>query len=385
MADQDKALQVLVPEVRTLARPASGPLIAARGVIQRSPAIQAVFVQAKAEGWSEDRLADVLEGQLGASLEGTPAEVRQAALYLAAEHLQFGDALLLVSRETGRAIARVTDEDIWQPPMVPRESGGMAKPLPRLRPELEGFLYQCVHDHDREARLATDLAVRTQQTAFLAEEGDRRLLISTREGRRVIENEIRARGEQILEGTTGIVRDFLAYFSGEAGPDLMTSLTMARTRTEISDLVAVNYRFAHANGQYASLANEWAREIARTLGVEAHQRNPAKQVRYEDLATEHLQGATFWVADPEVSGAFNRIPGVSVLFVPGVRSFGFTANPVGLLRHEPGSLKVEGRDMLGHWDVMGRFAYTLSLDFTKIVTLEVSDVPVPTLVAELMR
>jgi len=386
MADQDKALTVLAPEVRTLARPASGPLLAARGVVQRSGVIQDTFARAKAEGWDAERLAEAIEGPLGGTLSGTPEDVRQAALYLAAEYLQFGDTLLLVSRETGRAIARITDDDIWQPPMVPRESGGMAKPLPRLRPELEGFLYQYVHDHDREARLTADLVVRTRQTAFLAAEGDRRLFVSTKQGRRAIEHEIQVRGETVLEGATGIIRDFLSHFSGvsEGTAPGFASIAMARTRMEISDLVAVNYRFDHATGQYTNLINEWVREIARGVGIEAHRQNSQGSVRYADLQLEHLLGAAFWVTDPSISAAFCRIPGVSVLNVPGVRPFGFMGNPVGSLAHEPGSLKIEGREMLGHWDIMGRFSYTLHLDWSKIVALDITDAPEPMPVVELV-
>lgn len=381
---EDKALQVLAPEVRTLARPASGPLVAARGVVQRSGAIQGLFTQAKAEGWDAGRLSEAIEAPLGEALASTPDEVRQVALYLAAEYLQFGDTLLLISRETGRAIARITEEDIWQPPMVPRESGGLAKPLPRLRPELEGFLYQYVHDHDREARLTSELAVRTRQTAFLAAEGDRRLFVSTRQGRRAIEQEIQARAEGVLEGATGLVREFLMRLAGPTtAPIGLTALAMARTRMEISDLVAVNYRFDHATGQYMNLVNEWVREIARTLGIEAHQQRPARVVRHGQLQSSDFQGANFWIADPRVAPSLFA-PGVSVLIIPGARTVGLVGSPVGSLVLTPGSLTVEGREMLGHWDVMGRFQYTLHLDWEKVVALDVQGIPEPLPVVEVL-
>ena len=387
MADPNQALQVLAPEVRTLARPASGPLLGARGVIQRSEAIRALFVQAKAEGWEAERLAEAIAAPLEEALEASPADVRQAALYLAAEHLQFGETLLLVSRETGRAIARVTDDDIWQPPPVPRESGGMAKPLPRLRPELEGFLYEVVHEHNREAEVQAALAIRTQQTAYLATEGDRRLNVSHKQGRRAIEQEIQARGDKVLDGATGLTADLLRLF--EASPRenmtlVATTVAMARSRVGITDPFAINYRFDHAAGQYHSLVNEWVREIARGISLEAHARTPVEVLAFNDVAPEHVRRATLWVCDPALAGAFFRLPGVSVLHVPGVKPFGLTGSSVGALVPEPGSLKVEGRELFNHWDVMGRFSYTLYLDWSKVTVLDVVAPPVTEYVAEVL-
>jgi len=379
MADPDKALQVLAPEVRTLARPARGPLLAARGVIQRSAAIQDTFVQAKAEGWDEGRLAEAIQEPLLEALQSTPGEVRQAALYLAAEFLQFGDTLLLISRETGRAMARITEDDIWQPPAVPRESGGMALPLPRLRPDLEGFLYQYEHEQGREAKLQADLAVRTNQTAFLAVEGDRRLNVSTRQGRRIIEQEIQARGTQVLSGATGLIQAFLQHFvetPQEGMTQALIGVALARTRMMIPDLVAVNYRFDHASGQQHSLTNEWVREIARGVSVEAHRRWPATEVRFSEVTERTLQECKFWVADPSISAALFRVPGVSVLHVPGAQPVGFNHRPAGALVIEPGSLHVEGREVAERWSVAGRFSYQLYLDWSSVVTLQITDCPI---------
>jgi len=379
MADQNNALKVLAPEVRTLARPARGPLLAARGVIQRSAAIQATFVQAKAEGWDAERLAEAIQEPLEEALQSTPGEVRQAAQYLAAEFLQIGDTLLIISRDTGRAMARVTEEDIWQPPAVPRESGGMALPLPRLRPELEGFLYQYEHEQGREAKLLADLAVRTNQTAYLATEGDRRLNVSTRQGRRVIEQEIQSRGTQVLAGTTGLIQAFLDHFveTPQAGmTQALIGIAMARTRTAIPDPVAVNFRFDHAHGQHSALANEWVRELARGVSVEAHRHKSATEVRFAEVSPISLQGATFWVADPSISAALFRVPGVSVLHVLGAQPVGFSVRPAGALVIEPGSVHVEGREVADRWTIAGRFSYQLHLDWSRVVTLQITDCPI---------
>lgn len=386
MADPTTALSVLTPEVRTLAYPASGVLLSARGVVQRSEDVRGVFLRAKTEGWGAERLADALAERLGPELTGDAGAVREAALYLADEFLQLGDRLLLVSRETGRALASITDDDLWQPPAVPREGGGLAKPLPRLRPELEAFLYQHIHEHDREAQLLASLAVRTHQTAFLAEEGDRRLNVATRAGRRAIEAEIQARGSNLFDSLQSTGQSFLQLFAHPPTPGMtpaLAGIAMARTRTHITDAQAINYRFDHAGSQYASLTGALIRELAFALAIEAHRQKPPAEVSYERMAVGDLGGAAFWLVDPQLSAAFMRFPGISVMYIPGVPPTGFLS-PAGSFAMEAGSLKIEGREVFDRWDVMGRFSYTVHLDWGAVRTLLVTDAPQPAAVAEVV-
>ena len=386
MADE-KELQALVPEVRTLARPTSGPLLAARGVIQRSGVLQAVFKTAKAEGWDADRLAEAIETPLREELEGTPDAVRQAAIYLAAEYTQVGDRLLLISRVTGRAIARITDEDLWQPPMQPRESGGMAKPLPRLRPELEGFLYEYIHEEARAVEIESALAVRTHQTEFLRDEGDRRLQASSKQGRRAIEQEIQGKGADVLSSASGLMRDFLRFFESAQSDEkslALVSVALARTRTNIPDPLAVNYRFDHTQAQWSGLVNEWLREIARGLSAEAHRRGQSLDVPYPEVAAHHLQDTTLWICDPDTTSAFSRFPSMSVLQVAGVAPIGLVGPTLGALVMEPESLRIEGREMFDRWDVVGRFSYRLYVDWAKIIPLTITNLPAASVSVEVL-
>jgi len=378
MTDPTTALTVLAPEVRTLAHPGSGVLLAARGVVQRNPEVRQLFVQAKAESWPSAQLAEALQGQLTSVLEGGPEAIQEAALYLADEYLQIGDTLLLISRETGRAIARITDDDIWQPRPVRRESGGLAKPLPRLRPELEAFLYEYVHEQDREARLQADLAVRHHQTDYLQAEGDRRLNIATRQGRRAIEAEIQTKGSKLFDALPSVARHFLGLFTDEPQSELplaLSGIAMARVRTHLPDAQAVNYRFDHAASHHLSLAHELVRELGRALSLEAHRQKPPAEISYADVRPHHLGGATVWVCDPAIATVFTRIPGISVFYIPGIAPVGFLPAPVGTFVMEAESLKVEGREVFDRWDMMGRFSYTVRLDWEKVVTLSVTDLP----------
>jgi hypothetical protein len=306
---------------------------------------------------------------------------------LADEYEQLGSAMLIIDRRTGHALAQITDEDIWEGPMVPRESGGMVKPLPRLNPNLEAFLYQHVHEQEREANLSSTLAARNNQTLFLEEEGDRRLLVVTRQGRRQIEAEIQ-RHEQIFSSSTGLIAEFFRYFDHtpkEGMAMAFTALAMARTRTNISDPIAMSFRYDHAGTQHRALVNEWSREIARSLSVEAHTHTPPESVSWGQCTQESLKGARFWVVDPDDAQPFMRLSGVSVFYAPGAKPTGFTDLPVGALQTEPSSVKVAGRDLFDRWDVVGQFNYTVYLDWSKVVTLELSDKPLPEYVTEVVR
>lgn len=377
----DQALTVVLPEVETLARPTSGSLIGARNAVQKLDSVKASFVQAKNEGWSAERLAEAIEAPLQAHVEGSKEDVRQAALYLAAEFLQFGDALLLVSRETGQAIARITEADLYEPSPVPRESGGMAKPLTRLRPELEGFLFEYVHEHNREKQLYHDLVVRTKQTGFLAQEGDRKLNLATRQGRRSIEAELRAKGTDLLQAATGTLSALLQHFtlgSGEGTPSL-TGFLSTQVRTQLPDPLAVNYKYDHFAHQQTGLSHGWLRELALSLGAEAHQQKSPEPVSYSELTA--VQGVSLWVCDPQLAPMLMGA-GVVVVTVPEVKTFGLMGSPVGTLDVDATSLVIEGRELFNRWDVMGRLSYSLYLDWSRVVALNVESLPVPTVRAE---
>ncbi len=380
MADSDTtAISVLAPEVRTLARPGSGPLLAARGVSQRLDAARAAYLRAREEGWTGTQLGEALFPIFREQIEGSEDEVRAAALYLADEYLQIGDAMLLVDHVTGRAVARITEADIWQPPDVPREHGGMATPLPRIRPDLEAFLYQHVHKRAHEVEIQAQLAARGKQTAFLATEGDRRFQISSRAGRNQITESLQALDNSILESAIGTTRQFFQFFESRAQTWLEATLSgtlMARTRMSLTDFLAINYRYNHAGSRHLSLVQDWARELARTVGRLSHQEIRPRSVAFEDLTAEHLQGACFWIVAPEMAAAFYRFPGVSVFTIEGVSPVGFLAETVGAFEIRPGSLEVQDREMIDWWEILGQFDYTLSLDHAQIVTLDVTDCPV---------
>lgn len=348
----DTGLTRLEPEVRTLARPSSKGLLAARGEIQRNADLQVVFVKAKAERWPASRLAEAIQPLLEERIEESPEAIREASLYLADEYLQGEEGILLVSKETGRALARITEEDIWLPQPVRREDGSLVTPLPRLRPDLEGFLVQWAFDRSREERRVSELAPWQQQTAAARQ--------ITRKGRQELVEHLRADSENLLSGLKGSAKAFLDFVCGgqsdtDISADTYTPLprmtAVARTRTPLADLKSFNPRFDVLSNQRAVLGDALVREMGRTLALHHPSPEPSKSVSVE--------GIGFWVAG---TGAPSLLDS---LYVDSDVTLGLTKDACLLVVH-PESYRVESREVFDRWEIMAMVDYTLWVDWSKI-------------------
>jgi hypothetical protein len=376
----------LSPEVRTLARPATVDLLAVRFEVQRNGALQALFVQARKEGWSTTQLVDAALPLLEAKLSASTEELRQAATYLADEYFQIGDAMLLIDRRTGKALVKITEEDIWQGPEVRRESGALAKPLPRLRPELEGMLVQWVFDRERDSGVEAALAARPGQTAFLAEEGNPRLRAATQEGRQAIVRDVREAADTILQGLRGLPLDFLNAFDVRTedgaypGSFVTREVAFARTRTNVADQRTVNLRFDLLAYQRGAIGHSWVREIVRSLA----QAYPLpRKVDYGDLTVADLGGAPMWATNGHAMSALTRTSGVSVLVIESDVAIGLRPGKVGTLVLHPGTYDVRSREVHDRWEVAASVNYSLWVDWSRIVGLQIVNVPVQAVVVGL--
>lgn len=390
----------IAPEVRTLARPSPGPLISARHNIQRSPEAQALFQQAREEKWPAERLAEKLTPVLQGRVESqVPGDIEQAAHYLADEYLQIGDALLLISTETGQALAKITEDDIWVPPPVPRQDGSMAQPLPRLRPELEGFLVEWVFNTGREAALTAALARRLPQSDLQRAEGDRRLLPVTRNGRKHIVEQIReALPTLIPDQCQGLTRQFFDHFEfRENDPEglnpLLRCTALARSVVPIADPKGFNLRHDHFTSVAARISSQWAREIARTLSIAVHRHYDPPPVSYKalgrslDIVGSLIHPAVsldFWVADANTVEAFYKAkPGITAFPVEGALPTGLSGR-VGAIVINKASYTCGGREYVDRWEVAATVEYTLWLDWEMLRALAVEDVPVSGLSVEVL-
>ena len=160
----------------------------ARTLIKGDDALQGLFRQAHEEERDVEWLADNLAVRLSARQGGEDfAEAMLVARSLADEFFANKDKpLSIVDVATGRVLGRYSEEDVYQPAMVPRESGNMAVPLPRLRPELEAALVLGEHDRAREQVGLVQIQAKAHQTELLKAEGDARLDYATQAGRQRI-------------------------------------------------------------------------------------------------------------------------------------------------------------------------------------------------------
>lgn len=365
--------------VLSKANPTPGLLRLARVVVQRTPEVSALFTQAKEEGHTAEWLRDRLTPELEKFFPGESVE--EVATFLADEYLQIGDAILLISSETGRALARISDDDMYQPAAVPRESGNMAMPARRLRPDIEGFIVQWIFDRNQEREVVEKVLSRIPQTQLLRDEGDSRALFVTRDGRRLLTSQIQDSLPTLLESSTGIVRGFLGFFPlGRPEntseyvriPDLKV---FATARQPLQDPSTRNLRQDVRGSVLASSSTGWIREIASTLlrvGVE----RPGF-IRVVLSLVEALRGREtgLWIAPPNVARALQGL-GVRALPVQTSREDVaiYLTEPAGFLEVDPNAYWCRSREVHDRWTVETEMTASLWVDWRRVTVLPLNGI-----------
>lgn len=387
-------LERAVGEVLTLARPEGGPLIAARHEVQRNKRLKAIFTQARQEKWAADKLAEEITPELTDRLEAPPDQVAQVARYLADEYEQIGDTILVCSPTTGKAFARLRDEDIIQPAPVPRESGTMAKPLPRIRPDLHGFLVQWVFDEEREKQITEAIALRSHQTALQQEEGDSRLLPLTRAGRAKLTQNLRQSLPLLLRADSGLLRTFLNHFDILEEPPKDSALwpveeTESRygVTASLADLKSYNLRYDHHRATLAKVGAGWVRDIATTLALAAREYASVRAtVRWPEGSFPpevFTFSADMWVGTPEFTKALVET-GCNVLWMPvkGIPATGLSGKVGAIVTMD---FDCKSREVFDRWETMAVVKYQLWVDWTRVASFDFLGGPVEDFYAEVVR
>lgn len=364
-------------KVLSKSNPAPGLLRRARVAVQTTPEITDLFKQARTEGrpaeWLKERLVPELE-------KCFPEEpVEQEATYLADEYTQIGDSILLVSAETGRALARITDEDMYQPAAVPRESGNMVTPARRLKPEIEGFIVQWTFDQARERETVEHLLERLPQTDLLRVDGDSRLLLTSRSGRRVLASQVQSALPTLLESSTGLAKAFLDFFPlgkpPEGGFVCLKDLKAHGTGMQLlQDPLARNLRFDVRQSLLSSSATGWIRDLARQLASAAIQGGHFKpSVTVAEALTGRASG--LWLATPNAAKCLQghaRVMPVSLELEMGV----YLTEPAGYLDVDPNEFWCRTKEVHDKWTVETEMGANLWVDWSKVYAAELIDVPV---------
>lgn len=392
-------LAQFTPEVKTLARPQAGPLIGARTVVQQDAGVRATFEKAKKEGWTPEKLAGAIIPTLEELLDCEPEAAIEAAQYLADEFAQLGNAVLLCDRTTGKAIARISDEDMYQPPPQRREgSNKLVVPLPRLNPNLQGFLVSYIFEKAKDREMVAAIQARLPQTDFLRTVGDARLDALTRVGRLRVADRVRGALPDILEAVQGASRAFLdlLYPVDSATdtralvlcPPLPRQQAEARGHQVILDSKAANLNFSWEATLRARIATGWVREIAAQVVNEARTCTAPEHrttISHPNLTLAHLEGVPLWVGDPATCNAIRRTfpPNMGVpIILPCTTPFSghavglSTLLPLGCILVHPDTYSFETRELNGRWETLAQMEYTLFLDWSRVRYLTVTGLPV---------
>lgn len=380
-SDEERVLARLTPQVNSLAKPQPKVLLSARFEVQRNENLRRVFEEYKGstDPDSSRALASILADTLRGVIEGSDADIEETARYLADEYQQMGESLLLVSSDTGLPIACIEDKDIWQPDLVPREDGTMAKPQARLNPALSSFLMSWHFEREREKRLAEELATRVLQTQALVEAGgSSNLRTVTRDGRAKFVEHLRAELPGILPGSVqGPAGEFLKFvdFTEPARklPAFCGFTAIARTRVVLADHKARNFRFDEMARVRATIGVQWVKEIARTLSHLLHAETPCEVQSAVSLNPDPI----LWV------GEVDSIPALRQFTVEGARTFEITSTGVGahvVLK----DFDVKHRLLHDRWEFAATVMYDMWVDTTKMRAVKLTDLPVREFRAEVV-
>jgi hypothetical protein len=380
--------------VNTLAKPIPSVLLAVRTAIRVSPDLQQLFERAKNESWSSQTLADALYIRLPEYvIEDGELLLWDAALYLADEFLQLGDKLLLISKETGQVLARLTEADIYTPAPVARETEDgethLAQPLPRLRPELEALLIEQAFIQDRDKKLESLLASRANQTDLLKQDGDPRLLRATKGGRKAIVDRLREELPTLLLPPygAGSVNDFLGLCTfvedrTSTGGTLLWSspgTAYAKILTSVVDPLTFNLRHDPFTALKRQITTQWVRSIASTLFGLAYSHWTVQEVTLE---TAKLDTPGFWIGSPNVTRLLHPslpIESIGPRFAIKLQQ----QESVVFVHITSDSFRCESREFLDRWEVGASFEYTLAIG-SPIHSFDVLDVVESGVSAELV-
>lgn len=357
-------------QVLSKANPESGLLRRIREKIQQNSSLSNLFVNKTVD-------VSVLTKLL---TEEIPLDegIEDVAQYLADEYAQLGDGILMISSETGRAIAKLTADDFYQPAPVLREDGHMVERPPTVKPEVEAFISMWRYEDQLESRVRERVLSRITQTEGLREDGDHRLLALSRGGRRELAGRIEQAIPTLFENQKGIVEYFLQYFPIGSRPDSEHGYTMLRVnpsslqRRPIQDPLAINLNYDVVTATTAVIATSWIRSLATAM-LDVRVLDSHLTTLEIEVAVRGRTGG-LWIAESNLAIALQG-RGCRVLATPGAEHIAIYVNaPAGILEVPLQEFGIHSREMHGRWTVETVTEATLWLNFEALQAFRIEDV-----------
>jgi hypothetical protein len=312
-------------------------------------------------------------------------ETRDVCQYLADEYQQLAcvpgcqldDGWFVLDQETGRVVAVAAPEDIYDAGLLPRESGELARALPRLNPALEARLITGRHEQARERETLSWLSERLPQTDLVRDLGDRRLRVASRAGRTDIARELsEVDPSSLLWRARGRAALFLRHLS-RTDEGAATELTpiegvaCARSVFGLQDPRTMNLlRYDPLMALRGIAGLDWVRAVARQLSYLAKEVSKTTlPIRAEDVTDDLFTSAETWVTEPDVYVLLGFPTRGKTFLVEGAETIGLTGS-VGRLTLGS-DVGVQTRELSDRWEVTATVSYTLHVNLDRVQVLPI--------------
>ncbi len=364
----------VAPVVTSKATPDAPILLHFRAIIQKEEDISKLFLQYRAEKKSVEWLRDMVATRITvyADEKYSFATIVEACLYLADEYNQLGDGYFMVSTETGKVQAVVTEDDLYDPPEVARYSGDMVQPLKRLKPSTEVVLTTYTHEKGREKEILDKLVARGHPIQCLK--------MATRGGRKQIVRDLEViNPHELMARSGGTTGRFLQHVTlstkdpeGEFDAILEGTLNH-RSMLHVQDPLAMNHSHNQLGTLRGTIPQGWIRDLCRTLSEKAYADIRAMARDIDELEEASFGGAQLWIAEPDVLRAILRIsPRLQAVPVEGVDLIGLRGN-IGTLVL-PEEFEVQSQERFNRWEVLSNIPYKLFVNWKEVRVMPIAGI-----------
>lgn len=364
------------PLIKTVADPPSELLMTLRALVDKDEDIKSFFIRFRSENKSVEWLRDIIAAPLysNTSVDWTFDQVVDACQYLADEYNQLPtDGIFMVNTETGKTEAVFSEDDLIDPGLLPRESGGVAQALRRIRPDKEVAVISYAHGRGHEKKVLQELVRRNPQNQLQKDEGDQRFRMATRSGRKAIAKDLsEEHPRRLLESAGGTVGHFLRHFHIQDASRIpegyikIEGTASYRSQIGVQDGLTNNIRYNRLGNLKGAAAQGWVRSMLVELSKKAHDTlgsypQDFDEFDVKELAPQDGSSTYMWAMDPDTMMALKRkSPKTSLFPVEGIRPIGLTAD-VGWLEVASG-FSVESHERFQRWEVVANLPYVLHVN-----------------------
>lgn len=350
------------PVVHSTATPDVELLLQMRAILSRAQELRDLFVQFRAENKSVEWLRDTFAMGVLPLISGEYAyrELLACCQFLADEYAQLGTDYLVVSTTTGRAVAVLSEDDLYNPGVMARHLGVTGTALKRIKPSTEVMLVMYEHEQGREREVLQLL-----QNRYGISRRDHRLSMATREGRASIARDLeKSDPRELLRRTGGTLGRFLQHFQLVDHVPLNGCVKLEGTATHLAiysttDPLTLNLGFSRLTNLRSVVPCGWIRDLCKALSAYVYQRWTLP-VEASALQKEDLQGPELWIADPDARAEMLRVDKtVTVAPVEGVLPVGLTGH-MGYLVTAP-EFTVHASEKFDRWEVTSSLPFELYL------------------------